>query len=244
MKYLDFERFEAIDPRRFRATRPYPWINPSDLISSEGFELLADTLPDVSMFRRVFGKERKFGQQSHDRFALEYTPELELSIPWQHFMAEITSARYASAIARLAGRRTVDLSFHWHYTPQGCSVSPHCDSKHKLGSHIFYFCREKEWERDWGGATLILDSDRRHDRRSSPGFADFDREVAGEHIGNRSLLFIRRNDSWHGVREIQCPEGLFRKVFIVVVDRVPVMESLRRQFGKTAAVASLSAGGE
>ena len=44
MKYLDFERIEAIDPRRCHATRPYPWINPSDLISSAGFESLVDTL--------------------------------------------------------------------------------------------------------------------------------------------------------------------------------------------------------
>jgi hypothetical protein len=244
VKYLDFERLEAIDPQRFRTTQPYPWINPSDLISSAGFESLVDTLPDVSGFRRVFGRERKFGQKSHDRFALDYTPELELAPPWRDFMAEITSHRYAAAIARLAGRRSVDLSFHWHYTPRGCSVSPHCDSKHKLGSHIFYFSRENEWDTNWGGATLILDSDRRHDRRSAPGFDDFDREIEGEHIGNRSLLFVRRNDSWHGVREIQCPEGLFRKVFIVVLDRVPAMESLRRQFGKTAEVASVSTGFE
>ncbi len=242
MKYLDFERLEAIDPWRFRAVRPYPWINPSDLISSEGFESLADTLPEVSRFRRIFGKERKFGQQSHDRFTLDYTPELELSPPWRHFMSEITSDRYTAAIARLAGRRSIDLSFHWHYTPRGCSVSPHCDSKHKLGSHIFYFSRETEWDKAWGGATLILDSDRRLDRRSAPGFGDFDREFAGEHIGNRSLLFIRRNDSWHGVRPIQCPAGLFRKVFIVVVDRVPALEILRRQFGRTRAVAPVSAG--
>ena len=233
MKYLDFERLEAIDPRSFRAARPYPWVNPSDLVSSAGYESLADTLPDVSTFRRVFGKERKFGQESHDRFALDYTPELDLSLPWRHFMAEITSARYAAVIARLAGRHSVNLSFHWHYTPRGCSVSPHCDSKHKLGSHIFYFCREKEWAPDWGGATLILDSDRRLDRRSAPGFDEFDREIAGEYIGNRSLLFIRKKNSWHGMREIQCPAGLYRKVFIVVVDRVPAREALRRRFGRS-----------
>jgi len=233
VKYLDFERLEAIDPRSFRSTRPYPWINPSDLLTRDGFEALADTLPDVSQFRRVFGKPRKFGQESHDRFILDYTPDLALSPAWRDFTAEIASRRYASAIARLAGRRAVDLSFHWHYTPGGCSVSPHCDSKHKLGSHIFYFSRENEWNQAWGGATLILDSDRAPDRRSAPGFDDFDREFAGEFIGNRSLLFIRRNDSWHGVRALACPQGSYRKVFIVVVARVPHIESLRRQLGRT-----------
>jgi hypothetical protein len=35
-------------------------------------------------------------------------------------------------------------------------------------------------------------------------------------LGNRSPLFARKEHSWHGVREIRCPEGHMRKVFIVV----------------------------
>ena len=37
-------------------------------------------------------------------------------------------------------------------------------------------------------------------------------------MGNRSLLFAREKNSWHGVREIHCPPGKYRKVFIVVVN--------------------------
>ena len=35
---------------------------------------------------------------------------------------------------------------------------------------------------------------------------------------NRSILFGRRGNSWHGVRQINCPEDYYRKVFIVVFE--------------------------
>ena len=37
-------------------------------------------------------------------------------------------------------------------------------------------------------------------------------------IGNYSLLFMRRERSWHGVKEIHCPPEALRKVFIVVIE--------------------------
>jgi hypothetical protein len=51
---------------------------------------------------------------------------------------------------------------HWHYTPAGKSVSPHCDSFNKIGSQIFYFSTPEDWDRSWGGETVILD-DKGHD---------------------------------------------------------------------------------
>ena len=53
---------------------------------------------------------------------------------------------------------------------------------------------------------------------SAPAFEDFDEAFSSDSIGNRSLLFIRQGNSWHGVKPIQCPEGHLRKVFIVVID--------------------------
>ena len=48
--------------------------------------------------------------------------------------------------------------------------------------------------------------------------ADFDAAWAAETMDNRSLIFGRRGNSWHGVRAIECPEGALRKVFIVVFE--------------------------
>jgi hypothetical protein len=97
-------------------------------------------------------------------------------------------------------------------------VSPHCDARHKIGSHIFYFNTEEDWDPSWGGETLILDDGGRFDRRSAPRFDEFDRVITAPALGNCSLLFARRANSWHGVREIRCPEGAYRKVFIVVLN--------------------------
>jgi hypothetical protein len=232
VRYLDFARLEALDPEAYAATDPYPWANPEGLLSAEGFEKLRETLPDVALFERRFGVQRKDGQPPHDRFTLEYRDDTPLAEPWREFVAELQTERYRRALARLFGTPQLALSFHWHYTPSGCSVSPHCDSKRKLGSHIFYFNTRDDWDPSWGGETVVLDDGGRFDVQSRPRFEDFDRALSSVAIGNRSLLFTRRGNSWHGVREIHCPEGHMRKVFIVVVNRNGPLDRLRALFGK------------
>ena len=113
-------------------------------------------------------------------------------------------------------------------------MSPHCDSERKLGSHIFYFNTAQDWNPGWGGETLILDDGGRFKRESAPHFDDFARVIPSQALGNSSLLFARKGHSWHGVREIHCPEGYLRKVFIVVINRYTPVDRLRRLFGKSA----------
>ncbi len=230
MSYLDFGRLYALDPHAFQVQTPYPWINPEGLITPDGYQRLVDSLPEVSQFTPLFGVRRAHGQPSHDRYGLEYSPSLRLAPAWQEFIDELAGSAYQRFVCRMFGVRSVDLRFHWHYTPRGCSVSPHCDAKHKLGSHIFYF--NANWNPAWGGETLILDDGQRFDRRSAPQFEDFDRLIASQALGNRSLLFQRKKNSWHGVRPLECPEGQLRKVFIVVIDRSSAFDRIRRLFGR------------
>ena len=233
MGYLDHDRLDALDAAAFRDQRPYPWANPQGLLTDGGFRRLHGALPDVARFERVFGKRRTHGQASHDRYALEYHRRLELPECWRNFIAELEGDAYRRFVRRMFGRGLFHLRYHWHYTPNGCSVSPHCDALDKLGSHIFYFSTGDDWKSDWGGETVVLDDGGRFKRGTAPGFEEFDRAIGAETIGNRSFLFARRGNSWHGVREINCPAGSMRKVFIVVVeDRVlglkrRVMDGLR-----------------
>ena len=212
MTYLDFGRLEALETAAFRDQSPYPWINPAGLLRADGFRRLVDELPDIARFDRVFGKRRAHGQQSHDRYTLEYRKGLDLAPSWRDFIAELEGDDYRRFIRRLFGRGGFRLRYHWHYTPNGCSVSPH-----------------------WGGETVVLDDGGRFKRGSAPAFDDFDRAVSAETMDNRSFIFARRGDSWHGVRQIDCPEGHLRKVFIVVVEdrilglRRRVVEGLRRR---------------
>ena len=227
MAYLDYAVLDALDERAFQARKPYPWTNPEGALSEAGRKALRDTLPPLAMFEKRMGEERRHGQQPHDRYALEYRPGLELSPAWTDFMAELHSERYRAFLQRMLGAPT-ELSFHWHYTPGGCSVSPHCDAVHKLGSHIFYMNSDEDWDPAWGGETLVLDDGGRYPRRSAPGFDDFDSATAAKATANHSFLFARRGDSWHGVRELRCPEGRMRQVFIVVLNRVSWLGRLSR----------------
>ena len=120
------------------------------------------------------------------------------------------------------------LNFHWHYTPTGCSVSPHCDSVYKLGTHIFYFNTEQDWDSSWGGETLLLDDGERFDYRSAHDFDEFEKQIPSIASGNRSLIFSRTDRSWHGVREVRCPPGRYRKVFIVVINSNTLVHRFKR----------------
>jgi hypothetical protein len=53
--------------------------------------------------------------------------------------------------------------------------------------------------------------------------------VTAETMDNHSLIFGRRGNSWHGVREIRCPEGAFRKVFIVVFEDYRALRMLGKR---------------
>jgi hypothetical protein len=218
MQYLDTERLDAIGTEAFRNTSPYPWANPQGLLTEEGYQALLDNMPDVSLFERKFGKQRRGEQAPHDRYSLEYVPGMDVPKPWQDFIGELRSDVYRHTIARLFDAKEPEFRFHWHYTPAGRDVSPHCDSRREHGSHIWYFNRPGEWDPSWGGDTLVLDDGGRFSPDSAPAFEDFDRVIACTSEGNRSAILERSARGWHGVRAITCPEGHMRKVFIIVVN--------------------------
>lgn len=167
-----------------------------------------------------------------DRYALEYTEKIDTPGPWRSFIAEPRGGRYAAFVRRIFGIDRFDMNFHWHYAPRGCSVSPHCDARRKLGSHIFYLNTPDDWKPEWGGQTLVLFENGRFPWNSAPRFEDFARAIPAEIMGNRSFLFRRTSHSWHGVRELECPEGRMRKVFIAVINHPPSpLVRLRRLLG-------------
>lgn len=221
MNYIDYARLDAMSGKDFQATEPYPWANPAALLSQEGWEKLVASMPTTDKMTPHFGQARSHGQKPHDRYSLEYREGVDISPEWQAFIDELQGDRYRDFVRRMFGRGMFKLNFHWHYAPRGASVSPHCDAARKLGSHIFYFSDPSSWSPDWGGDTVILDDHGEFDSKSAPEFGDFYTAHQGQSMGNYSLLFQRQSKSWHGVRELTCPEGMYRKVFIVVInDRV------------------------
>ena len=217
-QYLDFDVLDSIDVDEFRTRKPYPWANPVNTLTAEGYAALINNMPDVSMFAQKFGYRRRAGQSPHDRYSLEYTPDSEVPQPWREFIAELCGDRYRDTIARLFKARNPEFRFHWHYAPRGCSVSPHCDAKREHGSHLFYFNAEDDWDPAWGGETLVLDDGGRLAPDSAPSFEDFDQVIPCRSLGNVSAILKRSNHGWHAVRELQCPEDRMRMIFIVVVN--------------------------
>lgn len=229
--FLDTAKLAAIDAAAVHAAEPFPWQGFDGLLTDAGYRELHGRLPEVEVFRKVVGKRRRYGQQSHDRYVLDYAPGLSVSQGWHDFVAELVDGPYSAKVAELLGRDDFFLTAHWHYTPQGCSVSPHCDAYWKLGSHIFYFNDEGNWDPRWGGATLVLDDGGALAYSSAPAFAEFRSSRSVVPVGNRSMLFLRTDHSWHGVAPLECPEGALRKVFIIEYRLDRVRERFRARTG-------------
>ena len=232
MRFLDERRLTELETREFQQQRPYPWINPEGLLRDEGFEILLKSIPGVAHFEKSFGRPRAHGQKSHDYYNLEYdSTDPHVPPAWHEFVEELEGEAYTRLIRRLFGTRWFRLRYHWHYSLPGSSVSAHCDSKSKLGSHIFYLNAKDEWDPAWGGETLVLDDGGRFPRRSAPEFSDFDEIIHAQTLGNRSFIFQRLEHSWHGVEELRCPEGQMRKVFIVAIDVYTPRVRVKEFFG-------------
>jgi hypothetical protein len=228
MEYLNRECLERVSPVGFQNRQPFPWVDIQNTLTAEGYKRLRESLPDVSLFERQVGYKRAYGQAPHDRYLLHYRAGLELAQSWREMIAEFHSETYRAFLRRMLGRRKFIPTLEWYYAWRGCSVSPHCDAKRKLATHIFYFNTEEDWDSAWGGQILMLDSERRRRTHSGPSFDDLRTAASIEARGNGSLFFQRTPQSWHGVRPLQCPEGKLRKLFLVTIN-VPSFQVLWRK---------------
>lgn len=219
MKYLNIKALENVSEKEFVNASPYPWVNLDKSLIAKGFDDLLSSLPDVSMFEKSFNVERAYGQKSHDRYELMYADSLALSPSWKQFIEELSGASYRKGIGRLFNVKDFSLRFQWQYSFSGCSVSPHCDSRTKIGSHIFYFNTPDNWKEEWGGQTLVLDDEGKLDCDSAPELTAFKNKTAVKSIGNYSLLFARTDHSWHSVDVLNSPPGALRKIFTVVIEK-------------------------
>jgi hypothetical protein len=232
LKYLNAELMNSIETDTFVSAAPYPWLNPVGMIKPGQLKILTAELPDIESFTPSFGYERKFGQASHDRYALEYKQGLELSPAWREFIEELCGEEYRNFVRRLFGVHRVKFSFQWHYTPKGASVSPHVDSRRKLGTQIFYMNSESDWKPEWGGQTLVLDDHGEFGRDSSPSVENFYKCHEATIGENRSLIFGRGQKSWHAVKALECPEDAYRKVFIVRYEKDRPVKRLRKRISR------------
>lgn len=236
MTYLNPDCIERASVSAFQAQKPYPWAHLQGTLTAQGWDDLRATLPDISQFKRMVGVKRAHGQAPHNRGILHYREGMEVAEPWQAFIGELHGKAYNSFLRRmldLEPDQKIILTMEWYCAWQGCSVSPHCDARRKLATHIFFFATDEDWPREWGGDILILDDEGRYKAHSAPGFDDLKVAASLDLRKNGSLLFKRTEHSWHGVRPLQSPRAdIYRKLFIVTVNVPTFQVWWRRVRGK------------
>lgn len=235
MKYLNYECLDGISQEEFRARQPYPWVNTPGTLTPQGFAQLRETLPDVSLFDRQVGMKRAHGQASHDRAILHYRPNLTPAEPWRAFISELQGKDYDAFLRRMLGipaKKRLVLTMEWYYAWEGCAVSPHCDARRKMATHIFYFNTKEDWDGSWGGNILIMDGEGRYTAHSGPTFDDLKVAASVDPRENGSLFFQRTEHSWHGVRPLQCPPDNLRKLFLITINKRNLQVWFRRIKGQ------------
>ncbi len=236
MTYLNFDYLNGVSAEAFQTQKPYPWAHMQGTLTTEGWSQLRATLPEMAIFQRMIGVKRGYGQAPHNRGILHYRDGVPCEEPWKAFIAELRGKAYDSFLRRMLGLtpdHQIILTMEWYYAWQGCSVSPHCDARRKLATHIFFFATDEDWPREWGGDILILDDEGRFKAHSAPKFDDLKVAASLDLRKNGSLLFQRTEHSWHGVRPLQSPQSdIYRKLFIVTVNIPTFQVWWRRVRGK------------
>ena len=236
MTYLEMKCLDGVSAGAFQGQKPYPWAQMQNTLTAKGWEQLRASLPEFSVFQRMVGVKRGYGQEPHNRGILHYREGMELAETWKAFIAELRSPAYEAFLRRvlnLPETQKIILTMEWYYAWQGCSVSPHCDARRKIATHIFFFATDDDWPREWGGDILILDDEGRFKAHSAPAFNDLKIAASLDLRKNGSLLFQRTEHSWHGVQPLRSPRAdIYRKLFIVTVNIPNFQVWWRRVRGK------------
>jgi len=127
-------------------------------------------------------------------------------------MTIIQSSEYKSFIKKALDCTDFKIRFDFHRTRGGLDVSPHIDSKGKIGSHLFYFMPD-EWTDEMGGKTIFYRGKKVD--RMNPEPEEFEDYTTTSVIGNRSCLFKNVKEGWHGVTQVN--SDVHRQICNVVI---------------------------
>lgn len=230
---LSFDCLEALKIRRDQPSHSFFWSQIPGFIPDDLFNQLCEDYPNISLFDKHVGIPRGL-QKPHDRYylALNWGPysankrpffnkgvvkKYHLSRAWRRFIDNLEGAKYREFLSDLFQVEKFTLRFAWHMGFTGAEICPHVDTPSKLGTHIFYFNPEGQWDPAWGGQTVLLGNLEKD--IENPEFSDFGCCWDASNIGNTSLIFRNSPIAWHGVRALNAPKGCFRKIFTVVIDQ-------------------------
>lgn len=243
-EFINYDLLKSFVVDSFTSKIPFPWYDFHQFLTPEGFQRLYQDFPCLELFEKHNEIPRNYGQRSHNRYYLAYKESIyntsnesgkgtvqlhDLPKSWQAFIEELeTSKSYKNFIQSLLEISDFKPRYAWHIGISGSEVSPHLDSKEKVGTHIFYFNTSLDWDSTWGGSTLVLGGKLTH--AMNPDFSDFNTVTPVQIVDNHSFLFKNTPDAWHGVEALACTSGRYRRLFNVIfefsgIDKQPKQSS-------------------
>jgi len=200
------------------------------LLTPLGFDRLRLEWPLLEQFRISLGEYNKSGAKPHDRHELRSETRPKISPAWEEFLRELNGKEYRTFLERMLGVKRFEIRFQWQVSLPNSSISPHADSRLKIGNHLFYFNTRDDWDEAWGGNLEIYDSQEKFPDNSAPLRESFAHIYSYPIMNNRSVIFAKTNHSWHGVKAMEAPEGAHRKLFTVVIEKPRLLKTRIKDF--------------
>ncbi len=220
-KFLNTSLLHDFNAASFNSNRPFPHQSFQSFLTDDGFRELRENFPPLALFKKSTGrKPGKFNVMAYAPY-IHFSPNRKcvplkaLPGPWQEFIKELHGKEYRAFLKPLVGSPRFKLYFEWQLRRKDTDVSPHVDAPFRIANHLFYFNSSEDWDPAWGGSTLLLG--KRERSSAPPQFEDFGEQKEISFLGNRSLFYVNSPAAWHGVKKLDCPEGVYRRVFVVMV---------------------------
>jgi|GEM_PF-1142633 len=199
---------------------------------------LCEEFPDDSLFTRRLLEGKRFFDKPTLASVLESRPTWQSFIrafQSQEFLDDVFEyLKPGLKVARgISGQRRWKLAeehegsffgptipiiprYEFSLLEPGACLTPHTDKMIKLANILFYF-PPTDWKPEYGGGTDLYtpkDKSKRTNwmNRHLP-FDDMDVIGSSLYEPNSAFCFVKSADSWHGVRPLTQPVGMFRRSF-------------------------------
>jgi len=223
MEWVDLSALKEVSRERW-------WLPVSDFLTNEALQTLTQDFPSMDLFDHQ--PHRNLGVTYNGRWVLDsvkHAAKMEL-IPesWRKFRAYLSDPNgpYYKEVSQKLGIE-FDVRFEWHQSEAGFEIGPHTDNPRKWATHILYFHSVNDWDARWGGETLVLLGNKGDE--FTPNYEDFREQVSIPFLGNKSFFLITKPDSYHAVKKLCTPPGIFRKTLnIILLNKVQTPEMCMR----------------
>ena len=163
-----------------------------------------------------------------ERYQIDLGYRLQPGMVWQErckhivnrslgYLSSLWSFRLIMGISPLRSR------FEFSSLPAfGGELKPHTDAQQKIVTIVIPILNSNQWDQTWGGGTEIMrtiDDTKSFNRVNvQREFVDVEPIRTYDFIPNRALIFIKCDNSWHGVRPLTGPKGVFRNTVTINIE--------------------------